>query len=156
AYEQNKPVKVEHFLKWSVDGSQEGDLIFVAGHPGRTDRLNTVASLEYLRDVYFPLVLDHLKRKEAFLLAYGHRGAESARQAKEDLFSVQNSRKARVGGLEGLSDEALIRRKAQAELKLRSRIHSTAKGSDVLSAAWGKIAQAQKTSAKILKTYAYL
>ena len=58
AYEDGKPAKVEHFLEWSPDGSKEGELVFVAGHPGRTDRLNTVASLEYLRDVRFPFLLD--------------------------------------------------------------------------------------------------
>ena len=54
AYEDDKPAQVEHYLKWSENGSSEGDLIFVAGHPGRTNRLNTVASLEYLRDLALP------------------------------------------------------------------------------------------------------
>ena len=55
AYEDGKPARPEHYLKWSPDGSKDGDLVFVAGHPGRTSRLNTVAHLEYLRDVAFPL-----------------------------------------------------------------------------------------------------
>ena len=41
AYENGKPAKIEHYLKWSPSGSKEGELVFVAGHPGRTDRLNT-------------------------------------------------------------------------------------------------------------------
>ena len=41
---------------------------------------------------------------EAFLLEYGRVGAEAFRQSKEDFFGIQNSRKARVGGLEGLRD----------------------------------------------------
>src|SRR5262249_7557704 len=63
AYEDDRPAKIEHYLQWSPDGSKEGDLIFVAGHPGRTDRLNTVASLEYHRDARFPLRLDNLRKK---------------------------------------------------------------------------------------------
>ncbi|HEX8201123.1 MAG TPA: S46 family peptidase, partial [Isosphaeraceae bacterium] len=50
AYENDRPAQVEHYLRWSEAGSREGDLVFVAGHPGRTSRLNTVAHLEYLRD----------------------------------------------------------------------------------------------------------
>ena len=61
AYEDGKPAKIEHYLKWSPAGAKEGELVFVAGNPGRTDRLNTVASLEYLRDVEFPLRLDMLR-----------------------------------------------------------------------------------------------
>src|SRR6185312_2242726 len=57
AYEDGKPVKPAHYLKWSPAGAREGDLVFVAGHPGRTSRLNTVAHLKYLRDVAFPLTL---------------------------------------------------------------------------------------------------
>src|SRR5438132_3157564 len=49
-YEDNKPVKVQHYLKWSKGGAKDGELVFVSGHPGRTNRLNTVTELEYLRD----------------------------------------------------------------------------------------------------------
>jgi hypothetical protein len=54
AYEDGKPARIAQYLKWSPNGSKEGDLVFVAGHPGRTDRLNTMAGLEYLRDVALP------------------------------------------------------------------------------------------------------
>src|SRR6185369_15632123 len=46
AYENGAPAKVENYLKWSKAGATEGDLIFVVGHPGHTNRLNTVAQLE--------------------------------------------------------------------------------------------------------------
>ena len=121
AYENGKPARPPHHLKWSKNGSKEGDLVFVAGHPGRTDRLNTVASLEYLRDVAFPTLLDYLHTKEAFLLDYGRRGPERTARPKEELFSIQNSRKARVGGLNGLRDADFMARKTQAENELRSR-----------------------------------
>ena len=76
AYENDKPARIEHFLKWSKSGAKEGDLIFVAGHPGRTDRLNTLASLEYVRDVELPFRLERLRRMESSLLDYGRRGPE--------------------------------------------------------------------------------
>ncbi len=92
----------KHFLAWSATGSKAGDLTFVAGHPGRTSRLNTVAHLEYLRDHATPLTMELLRDREAFLLEYGKLGPEQSRQSKEDLFGIQNSRKARAGGLKGL------------------------------------------------------
>ena len=74
AYEHDKPARPPHHLKWSKNGTSDGDLVFVAGHPGRTDRLNTLASLEYQRDVAAPTTLDYLRTKEAFLLEYGSAG----------------------------------------------------------------------------------
>jgi hypothetical protein len=156
AYEDGKPAKVEHHLEWSPEGSKEGDLVFVAGHPGRTDRLNTVASLEHLRNVRFPLLLDFLRKKEAHLLAFGRTNAEADRQSREELFSVQNSRKARVGGYEGLRDPEFLRRKAQAEAELRARLKAAGQPGDQRDAAWDRIAQAQKTAARIIKPWSYL
>src|SRR5206468_6929194 len=42
AYENDKPAKVENYLRFNPAGPQDGDLIFVSGHPGRNNRLNTV------------------------------------------------------------------------------------------------------------------
>src|SRR5713226_250930 len=50
-WDDDKPAKIEHYLQWSPAGCKDGELTFVSGHPGRTDRLNTVAHLEYLRDL---------------------------------------------------------------------------------------------------------
>ncbi len=122
AYEDGKPAKMEHYLKWSAAGAEEGELVFVAGHPGRTDRLNTMASLLYLRDVELPIRLDMLESREAFLLEYARRGAEAARQSKEELFTIQNSRKARVGALQGLRDAAFMSRKSQDESEIRKKV----------------------------------
>ncbi len=60
-----------------------------------------MAELEYLRDTGFPFLLQRLNRWEVLLMAFSGRSEENARQAKELLFGVQNSRKARVGGLAG-------------------------------------------------------
>src|SRR4051794_7254539 len=68
-YENDKPAKIEHYLKWSKAGAEDGELIFVSGHPGRTSRLNTMAHLAYLRDVVFPQNLDMLRRREVLLKA---------------------------------------------------------------------------------------
>src|SRR5437762_9418235 len=34
-YENDKPAKIEHYLKWSKEGAKDGELTFVSGHPGR-------------------------------------------------------------------------------------------------------------------------
>ncbi|WP_165222792.1 S46 family peptidase [Aquisphaera insulae] len=156
AYEDGKPARPANYLKWSKDGAKAGELVFVAGHPGRTDRLNTLASLHYMRDQAMPVLLDYLHTKEAFLLEYGKKGPEAYRQSKEDLFSIQNSRKARVGGHEGLRDESFMARKAQGENELRSRIAANPEKKALYDKAWDRIAKAQEHAAAILRPYSFL
>ena len=53
-YDENgKPVKSKNFFKWSENGAAEGELVFTVGNPGSTNRLRTVAQLEYLRDIQY-------------------------------------------------------------------------------------------------------
>lgn len=156
AYENDKPAKVEHILKWSPDGSKDGELVFVAGHPGRTSRLNTLAHLEYLRDTSFPLTLDLLRNRETHLAEYSKQGDEQARQAKEDLFGIQNSRKARLGGLGGLNDRDFMARKASTEQALRQRIKNDPKRQAQFGDAWDKIAKSLDVAREIAKPSAFL
>ena len=53
-YEDGKPVKTPQYLKWNPASLTAGDLVFVAGNPAHTDRMNTVHHLEYLRDCDLP------------------------------------------------------------------------------------------------------
>lgn len=156
AYEDGKPAKPANWLAWSANGSEDGELVFVAGHPGRTSRLNTVASLKYLRDTSFPFLLAYLRDKEAFLQQYSARSEEAAREAKEELFGIQNSLKARTGGLKGLQDEAFFARKTEAETALRARIAADPESQKLYGGAWDKIADAQAVSASILKPLNFL
>lgn len=154
-YEDDKPVQPKHYLKWSKDGSKEGDLVFVSGHPGRTSRLNTVAELEYLRDHAFPFLMQRLHRMEINLSVYGSESQENARQAQDELFGIQNSRKARTGGLAGLLDPNIMGNKQQAEKKLREAVASDPKLEDVRGA-WDTIAKLQKQRAELARPYTML
>src|SRR5437016_324463 len=79
-YEDNKPAKIIDYLKWSGSGAKDNELIFVTGHPGRTNRLNTVAEIEYFRDVDYPYQLGRFNRLEVLVGVYGERNDENKRQ----------------------------------------------------------------------------
>ena len=143
AYENGQPANLQHYLKWSERGTAENDLVFVSGHPGRTGRLLTVAELEYLRDYQLPKRLNRLFRNEVLLLSYSGRSRENARRAKEDLFGVQNSRKALKGELAGLLDPNVMDKKAADEKKLRELVSGREDLKEMLPA-WERIAVAQK------------
>lgn len=144
AYENGQPARVPHHLTWSRNGAAEGELTFVSGHPGRTSRLLTVAELEFLRDVTYPYTIEFLHRAEVILGAYSVRSAENARRAKDDLFGVQNSRKARQGGLAGLLEPQFFTTKRAAEQALREAATRDPKLHE-FAGAWDRIAAAQQT-----------
>ncbi len=124
AYEHDEPAKIEHYLKWSAAGATDGELVFVAGNPGHTDRENTVEHLKFLRDRAFPISLAILYRHEVLLKTFSERSREHARRAADDYFGVQNSRKAKRGGLAALQDPAIMERKAAEEQHLRDAIRA--------------------------------
>lgn len=152
-YEDDKPARVEHFLRWSERGAAEGELIFVSGHPGRTSRLNTVAHLESLRDITFPNQLNMLRRREVLLKSYSDRSLENGRQAAEELFSLQNSRKARLGGLAGLQDPAIMDQKRQEEQRIRDAVAKNAEWKSAYGGAWDDIAATIKVLNEIRMPY---
>jgi len=125
-YENDKPAKIEHYLAWSPNGAGDGELTFVSGHPGRTDRLDTMAHIEFLRDRVYPSTLRRLYRREVILTAFSGASPESARRARDDLFGIQNSRKARLGTLAGLQDPAIMAQKLADEQKLRQIVQENA------------------------------
>lgn len=151
-YEDGKPAKIEHYLKWSKDGVAENDLIFVSGHPGHTDRLNTVADLEYNRDIRYPFALQRLNRLEVMLSVYSMRSAENERKAKDMLFSVANSRKVYYFGLQGLQDASVMANKVTQENALRASVGNNPELKDV-AGAWDKIAEIQKVRAANAKRF---
>ncbi len=145
-YENGKPAKIEHYLKFSEKGVKEGDLIFVSGNPGSTSRQLTMAEFEDLRDRVFPHVLERLNSMEVMLLAYSARSDENARRAKDLLFGVQNSRKARNGMYAGLLDPQLMSQKQAAEQKLKNALAKDPNGEETL-ASWERISEAQQVIA---------
>jgi len=156
AYENDKPVKVENYLKWSEKGAKDGDLVFVVGHPGSTSRLNTVAHLEQLREVSIPLLIRMLERRETMLKKYMAMGVEETRQAQNELNSVQNSLKVYRGQLAGLKDMTLIERKRQAEEVLRKSIAADPKRQKQYGDAWDSIATAHKGLASFARERRFL
>src|SRR5262249_13785755 len=152
-YEDGRPAKIEHFFKWSALGPAEGDLVFVTGHPGSTNRLDTLAKLRHRRDGTLPYLLNRLRHSEALLAQFSGRGPEQARMAAKDLKRVANARKAFNGQYQGLLDPALLARKAKEEEAFVKRVLADPALKKECGDAWKRIEAATKALAGFEKSY---
>jgi len=152
-YEDGKPLKSEHYLDWSADGTKDGELIFVTGHPGRTQRLYTVDHLKFQRDVSYPTMLNYMWRREVQLLNFSARSAENARIAESNLMGVQNGRKAVTGMLAGLHDPAVMSKKQREEQALRQAVAANPDFQAQWGGAWAEIDRAMTAHRAIFKEF---
>lgn len=155
-YENGKPVKVEHYLKWSKDGAGDGELIFVSGHPGNTERLNTVQHLEFIRDIVQPQKLADLRRLEVNMKTFSERSQENTREAKDEIAHITNSRKARLGMLAGLQDPVLMNKKRADEKALQDAVMKDPKLKQECGTAWDDVAATLKIYREIYDRYVLL
>jgi len=152
-YDGDKPLAPEHYLRWSKQGVAANDLVFVAGHPGSTKRLNTVAHLEFMRDVEYPLSMRNLWRREVQLETFSGRSEEFRRIAEEDLFSLQNTRKARTGIFAGLLDPRIMGKKSTDEEALRAAVDKNSEWKQKWGDGWDQIATAEQGYAAFFTRY---
>jgi hypothetical protein len=122
AYQNDKPLDTaaDHFAYAAAD-AKAGDLTFTVGHPGSTQRLDTVAELEVYRDWSLPRSIARLSELRGALTEFSTKGPEEARIATGLLFGIENSLKVVKGQFDALTDRALIEAKTKAENELRAR-----------------------------------
>jgi hypothetical protein len=144
AYENDKPARPDSYLRFSKEGTKDGDLVFVTGHPGSTQRLNTVAHIEALRETSIPLIIRMLERREAVLKKYMAMGEEQTRRGQNELNSTQNALKVYRGQLGGLKDRTLISYKQQSEATLRKAVMANPQRQKDYGDAWDAIAKGRR------------
>jgi hypothetical protein len=148
AYEGDKPAPTPDYLRWSMNGSKDGELVFVSGNPGGTSRELTMTQMDFERDHFFPYVLPYLAEYRGQLEQFVTRGPEQAREAHEDLFFVENSFKALYGEQQALLDPQFMAVKQKQEQDLRARVASDSK-LEPYASAWDDIAKIQNVRAQL-------
>ncbi|MFT6080001.1 MAG: hypothetical protein ACJAQZ_002062 [Planctomycetota bacterium] len=116
AYVDDKPADTSaHYFRWRNEGAKDGELVFVPGNPGNTNRQMTMQQLHVQREVEYPMVLEQFKNSIAILEPFKDR----APQFLTTLLGWQNSYKAIKGMLEGLENPALMKKKQDHEQHFR-------------------------------------
>ncbi|MCC6486902.1 MAG: S46 family peptidase [Candidatus Hydrogenedentes bacterium] len=142
-YENGEPYHPQHYLSWSKTGAAEGDLVFVAGHPGHTQRHATAAHLAFMRDVEMPVRMRDFWRREVQLQTFSARDYEFARIADGHLTGIQNARKAYTAISAGLQDPLLMNRVAENEKRIRAAVEANPEYKTHWGGAWDDIAAAR-------------
>ncbi|AKJ00218.1 peptidase S46-like protein [Archangium gephyra] len=148
-----QPLKTEHYLPWAKEGAKEGDLVFVSGHPGATQRQLTVAELEFQRDVAMPFALLYLAERRGMMREYASTSPERFRTTRAKLRSVENGLKALRGRHQALAEPSLLADKRKAEADLRAKVEADPKLKATTAGAWEAIARALDTYRPLLVEY---
>lgn len=122
--DDGKPVKTEHFFKWSANGAQPGELVFTVGNPGSTNRLRTVAQLEYLRDIQFrnsAFLADNLYSRLDELKSIN---PQQASEYENLRLGFSNGQKNTSNTYKALNDPYLMARKKDFEKRAREFVAS--------------------------------
>lgn len=122
--DDGRPLETEHYFRWSEDGVEEGDVVFIVGNPGGSSRLQTVAELEFRRAVQDRALLDFLTSRLEALEDFREASPEAAEEedVRNDIFGLENSLKASQGIWAGLFDPVLMARRADSERAFREAL----------------------------------
>lgn len=140
AYDENgRPIKCEHYFKWNPEGAQPGEPIFVVGNPGRTDRLKTVAQLEFDRDVTYPMGLQRINKIVDSLKLRVKLEPELKKELNNQIFFIENTRKVYTGILKGLNDPILMAKRKDFEKRFKEAINNNPELKSKYSTLWDEI-----------------
>ncbi len=129
------PLKVSNFFRWSSNGAEPGEPIFVVGNPGSTSRLLTVSQLEFKRDITDPLILNYINNFVDSLRRVISANPDKEKELNNELFNYTNSQKVFKGTLKGLNDAVLMARKKDFEKKFIQAVNSN----DKLKSKYGNV-----------------
>ena len=155
-YENGKPASTPNHLTFNWAGAKDGEPVFVAGHPGTTQRLMTVAQLKTQRDLFLPFWLLRFSELRGRLAQYSKSSPEAVRTAKDYLDTIENSIKVRRMQLVALLDDRLIDQRAAEEQKLREAVGSRSELKTGAGSAWDDIARAEAKYREILIPHTFI
>lgn len=147
AYENGKPAATPRHLRIDFAGPRAGQPVFVAGHPGSTERLLTVAQLKSVRQSDLPQQLLRASELRGRYIQFAASGAEQERIVRVPLNGLENRLKIGRKQLDVLLDDTLMTEKLREEAQLRSK---------QLDDPWAKIERAQIAKQTIGPLYALL
>ncbi len=155
-YENGKPATTSNHLEWRTEGLDPGETMFVAGRPGRTQRLLTVSDLKFLRNTTIPHWLVRNVELRGRYIQYARTSDEARRIVNAPLQGVENGIKVQRKRLDALHDDALFVQKMAAEQKLRAAVAADPELAAEVGSAWDEIERANATYLEFRDDYYFI
>lgn len=156
AYIDGKPAKTPQFLKFSAQGPKAGDMAFVVGNPGSTQRDTPWTQLSAMRNYGLTPLFGYLSELRGVLWQYSRGGSEQAKEAQDLFFGLDNSLKVYTGWLSTLSDENFVQRKQQQDASLQAWIAADPARKAKYGDPWAELQQAQQRSKDLQGRYSMI
>ena len=118
AYEHDKPAKTPNFLPIDFAGPQLNELVFVSGHPGSTSRWETLAQLEFDRDLLLPTTLLRASELRGGYIQFGRANPSNEQLVIGPLNALENAIKIRRKLLDALHNDSMMMHKKEEESTL--------------------------------------
>jgi len=121
-----EPLPSMSYFRWSADGASEGELTFLIGNPGSTNRGETVEQLTFRRDVSDRSAYEFIRRRaQTFTeFAQAHPDQMRAFDLEEAYFNLLNTRKSYEGHLLGLHEPAILARLEDRDARVKQSIEA--------------------------------
>jgi hypothetical protein len=120
----NAPFRPTRFLKVSPAGASDGELVLVAGYPGKTFRLRTTAEVRHLLEWAYPRTVTRYGEMLAILAGLSKGAPDTAIKVNSLVRSLANTKKNYEGVMAGARKGDLLGRKVDAERELAAWIAS--------------------------------
>jgi V8-like Glu-specific endopeptidase len=156
AYDNGVPVKPANYLRINFAGPSAGEPVFVAGHPGTTQRLLTLAQLKQLRNLELPQWLMRYSEIRGRYIQFAQGGEVNDRIVSDQLTAVENNLKVRRKMLDSLHDDTLLARKAAEQEALRMSIAKNPKLKAGFGDPWKDIENALATERGMFEELLYI
>ncbi|MBI4912825.1 MAG: S46 family peptidase [Acidobacteria bacterium] len=150
-YENGKPFHPPHHLTWAEKGASFGDLIFMVGHPGNTNRLDTLAQMKFALEEVVPFRLRNQGRMKKAYRRHASQGPAQAMEVSQQLMSAENFFKVFEREWAGLKDTEAMGRVAEAEQELRARVAENSELKAYAGDSWNKIEEALQLRRTFIK-----
>ncbi|MFZ2494134.1 MAG: S46 family peptidase [Thermoanaerobaculia bacterium] len=125
AYVDGKPYKPQHWLKVAKEDVDEGDLVIVAGYPGRTYRYRTADEVRNSKEFVYPTSIRYFTDVIAILEAQGKGNRAVQIKNSGRIKGLNNSLKNFTSVNEGFTKDRILENKIASEVKLREMIAAT-------------------------------
>lgn len=155
-YEDGKPTETPNYLKWRQAGPSAGEPVFIAGHPGSTDRSLTVSQLKMQRDVSIPLYLYRQSEFRGRLLAWQNTSDEAARAVQQRILGIENGIKVRRNQLKALQNDEMMAAKLAEEDSLRETVMADEEMRAAYGEAWDLIDGAMISYRNMYEDYLFI